>query len=180
MGGLLAGNSVELPIAPEQRFSLRVEAVGYMPSDQQTIRLAPAERRRQLRVALEPAQRATGVTFEVRGPDLDPVTALRVRALRRKLDASADTPFERAWERSTRSADGSYRLPDLAPGSYRFELQAVDACAEIGNPLATGGAAGRPRAAALQIPHLALELAELRDGDASRCRKKHRQYEHDR
>jgi hypothetical protein len=123
----VAGAHTELVLPHGSVTTLRVEANGYVPAAPIALEFAPAEMRRAVRVPLEPAPVAVGVTLDVRDPAGQPVSRVKVRALWRALDTAADAPFEPAWERSSQSADGRYRLPDLAAGSYRLHVSAIDA-----------------------------------------------------
>lgn len=121
------GANADIELAAGARRTLRVEADGYAPSEPIALELAPGETRLPLRVPLERAGIATGVRFVLRRADtLEPVPRVEVRANLREHGAAGAT-FRELWHRRSENPRGEFELPELPPGRYAFDLQALDA-----------------------------------------------------
>lgn len=128
---------LELRLDLDEIVSIGIEAPGFEPQRIEDLSLSSAEPQRTLRIELRPVVVASGVSLDVIGPGMLPVPSVRLRVRFRELDSPRDEPMAILWQRQAKSEIGSYDLPNLAPGHYRFEVQALDAEDELA-PLQLG------------------------------------------
>lgn len=119
-----------LAVALDREAELTIEAEGYTPHGPERVEVHNAERTRTLTIELVRAVALSGVVLTVTDGRETPMPRIALTTWSFAADGTRTEPP--LWQRFNEAADGVYRVPDLAPGRFRFEIVALD---EKGDPL---------------------------------------------
>ncbi len=114
-------SKVQLTLPPGKKHRLRIEAPGYEPLSQDVM---SNDEPRQLRIELLKEMKAAGIELHIQDPQAQPIRHILVTASRSDPN-NPQAVATALWQRRTRNERGIFTLPQLEPGSYRFDLQAL-------------------------------------------------------
>ena len=165
---LVQGTTTTLQLQIEQFAVLRVEADGFDPVDDVRVRATVLEPNPIVRVLLTPKAAGSGVRFHVNDAQLQAVPRIRLTLWRIQ---AGDAVGDKLWTRERAETDGTYRLPELTAGRYRYEVSAIETNGDV-RPLrvATGDftfAGFEDLPLHLQLPVGAQLRVRAKDGDGN-------------
>jgi hypothetical protein len=148
---LVQGTTTTLQLQVEQFAVLRVEADGFDPVDDVRVRATALEPNPIVRVLLTPKAAGSGVRFHVNDAQLQAVPRIRLSLWRIQ---AGDAVGDKLWTRERAETDGTYRLPELTAGRYRYEVSAIESNGDV-------------RPLHLQLPVGAQLRVRAKDGDGN-------------
>lgn len=111
-----------LPASAGQRLEVLIEAEGYTPAKPVEVFFDGTRHKRERDVFLAAQMKFAGIELQVTDASQQAIPRLNVR-LRSVVNGE---PKQLVWDRTREAKDGTYRLPDLQPGSYQLQLTSVD------------------------------------------------------
>jgi hypothetical protein len=114
-------NPLPITSARGHKLVVKVEAMGFDPAEPLIVSFDGTADKIKRQVFLTPSMKFAGVEFHVTNEAGQAIPHLAVLT-----EQKSENSFEELWRRRKSDPKGVYKLPGLAPGVYRTELQSVD------------------------------------------------------